>query len=67
MKCESENEAIVGAQRSQFKNHQLVRMNELIKVVHTDKGNVEELSPGWHMDGASSIKGGGSAEESGEE
>ena len=37
------------------------------EVVHTDKGNVEELSPGWHMDGASSIKGGGSAEESGEE
>ena len=56
MKCESENEAIVGAQRSQFKSHQLVRMNELIKVVHTDKGNVKGLSPGWHMDRASLIK-----------
>ena len=28
-------------------------------VVHTDKGNVKGLSPGWHMDRASLIKGGG--------
>ena len=61
LKCESGSGATVGAWKSQFKSHQHVRINELIRVVSIDIGKVKGLSPAWHTNRADLLKGGGSS------
>lgn len=47
--------------RSQLRSHQQVRMSEFTEVVRIDKEKVKGLSPEWHINRVSVLKGGGSS------